>query len=48
MQKALSGADAYFGHFVKDSTAIPNYVYHCNVRRPTLVSIIDIQLRMPL
>ncbi|CAN8024205.1 unnamed protein product [Ixodes persulcatus] len=35
MQKALSGADAHFGHFVKDSTAIPNYVYHCNVRRPT-------------
>lgn len=35
MQRALRGAHDHFGHFVKDSTAIPNYVYHCNVRRPT-------------
>lgn len=35
MQAALSGAHSRFGHVVADPTAIPNYVYHCNVRRPT-------------
>ncbi|XP_064467120.1 (Lyso)-N-acylphosphatidylethanolamine lipase-like isoform X2 [Ornithodoros turicata] len=33
--KAISEADVYFGHFVKEKGAIPNYAYHCNVRRPT-------------
>lgn len=35
MQAALSGAHSLFGRVVTDPTAIPNYVYHCNVRRPT-------------
>lgn len=35
LQAALSGAHGLFGGVVTDPTAIPNYVYHCNVRRPT-------------
>ncbi|XP_022666398.1 protein ABHD4-like isoform X2 [Varroa destructor] len=36
MQISLAAAaEQYFGGFVTDRTVIPNYVYHCNVRKPS-------------
>lgn len=50
MQISLAAAaEQYFGGFVTDRTVIPNYVYHCNVRKPSYVlSENDIELFLEL